>query len=296
MRDLERQIGAKLFEKGRRARLTPLAQTLLPIFSELAHHARPRADGRSPACAGRARLGLACGRAGACRGMAAGLPCRTSRATIPTCAFARPISVRRRCVPWWPTAQFDIGVAGIWPTIRSSAFSRSRPIRSACCALPIIGSPRAATVSWKRARRRALYRQRRDRAAQGPRSRGMDREPSMVVTQPRDLDGLRQGRLGITVVPLLTRAEKALGLVFVPLTAPRVIAHARHRYAARPDPAADRRAHARADADSRCVPMRVAGCNACASPMRAAMTALARQAAARHRCPRIPQFDSLPDP
>lgn len=31
MRDLERQVGARLFEQGRRARLTPLAQMLYPI-------------------------------------------------------------------------------------------------------------------------------------------------------------------------------------------------------------------------------------------------------------------------
>ena len=35
MRDLELQVGAPLFEKGQRARLTPLGQALAPLFSEL---------------------------------------------------------------------------------------------------------------------------------------------------------------------------------------------------------------------------------------------------------------------
>jgi DNA-binding transcriptional LysR family regulator len=35
MRDLELQVGAPLFEKGRHARLTPLGQALTPLFSEL---------------------------------------------------------------------------------------------------------------------------------------------------------------------------------------------------------------------------------------------------------------------
>ncbi len=35
MRDLELQVGAPLFEKGQRARLTPLGETLTPLFAEL---------------------------------------------------------------------------------------------------------------------------------------------------------------------------------------------------------------------------------------------------------------------
>ncbi|HEY4140383.1 MAG TPA: LysR family transcriptional regulator [Pseudolabrys sp.] len=35
MRDLELQVGAPLFEKGHRARLTPLGETLTPLFAEL---------------------------------------------------------------------------------------------------------------------------------------------------------------------------------------------------------------------------------------------------------------------
>jgi DNA-binding transcriptional LysR family regulator len=60
MRDLERQVGAKLFEKGRRARLTPLAQTLLPIFNELlVTHDRILGDARHLAQAERGSVSLA---------------------------------------------------------------------------------------------------------------------------------------------------------------------------------------------------------------------------------------------
>ena len=60
MRDLERQVGAKLFEKGRRARLTPLAQMLYPIFNELlATHDRALIDARQLAQAERGSISLA---------------------------------------------------------------------------------------------------------------------------------------------------------------------------------------------------------------------------------------------
>ena len=60
MRDLERQIGAKLFEQGRRARLTPLAQMLLPIFNELLTlHDRALTDARQLAQAERGSISLA---------------------------------------------------------------------------------------------------------------------------------------------------------------------------------------------------------------------------------------------
>ena len=60
MRDLERQVGAQLFEKGRRARLTPLAQMLYPIFNELlTTHDRALTDARQLAQAERGSISLA---------------------------------------------------------------------------------------------------------------------------------------------------------------------------------------------------------------------------------------------
>ena len=60
MRDLERQVGARLFEQGRRARLTPLAQMLLPIFNELlTTHDRTLNDARQLAQAERGSVSLA---------------------------------------------------------------------------------------------------------------------------------------------------------------------------------------------------------------------------------------------
>ena len=47
-------------------------------------------------------------------------------------------------------------------------------------------------------------------------------DPAMVVTSRAALMACVKAELGITPVPMLTRAEKALGLVFMPLTQPRI--------------------------------------------------------------------------
>jgi DNA-binding transcriptional LysR family regulator len=47
-------------------------------------------------------------------------------------------------------------------------------------------------------------------------------EPTMEVTSRVTLMACVKAGLGITVVPMLTKAEKALGLVFIPLGAPRI--------------------------------------------------------------------------
>jgi DNA-binding transcriptional LysR family regulator len=60
MRHLERQVGGKLFEDGRRAKLTPLAQSLYPIFQDLlATHDRAVTDVRQLALAERGSVSLA---------------------------------------------------------------------------------------------------------------------------------------------------------------------------------------------------------------------------------------------
>ena len=59
--------------------------------------------------------------------------------------------------------------------------------------------------------------------------------PPLVVTSRAALMACVKAGLGVTVVPLLTRAEKALGLVFIPLISPQHLAHDRHCHAARSD-------------------------------------------------------------
>ena len=46
--------------------------------------------------------------------------------------------------------------------------------------------------------------------------------PSLVVTSRTSLMVCVKNGLGVTVVPLLTKAEKAFGLPFIPLVAPRI--------------------------------------------------------------------------
>lgn len=60
MRDLEMQVGAPLFEKGQRARLTPLGENLTPLFAELLRtHDRVVSDVHQLAKAERGSLSVA---------------------------------------------------------------------------------------------------------------------------------------------------------------------------------------------------------------------------------------------
>jgi DNA-binding transcriptional LysR family regulator len=47
-------------------------------------------------------------------------------------------------------------------------------------------------------------------------------DPPLVVTSRAALMACVKAGLGLTVVPLLTRAEKAMGLTFIPLNNPRM--------------------------------------------------------------------------
>ena len=118
MRDLERQIGARLFEQGRRARLTPLAQMLYPIFKLLATHDRVLIDARQLAQAERGSISLAVVPVLA----EEWLPTFLSEFVrdYPNVRIqARPTSARRRCARWSPTARSTSASPATSPTIRS---------------------------------------------------------------------------------------------------------------------------------------------------------------------------------
>jgi DNA-binding transcriptional LysR family regulator len=184
MRDLERQVGAKLFEQGRRAKLTPVAQTLLPIFNELLNnHDRVLTDIRQVAQAERGSVSLA---------------------VVPVLAEE-----------WLPTLLADL--VRDHPNVRIRATDQRSPQVRALVADGTVDIGIAG------------------RLADDPK---LDFQPvatdpfgvlcypghplAQRLTSRVTLMACVKAELGITVVPMLTRAEKALGLVFIPLTAPRI--------------------------------------------------------------------------
>ena len=222
MRDLERQIGAKLFEKGRRARLTPLAQTLLPIFNELlATHDRVLIDARHLAQAERGSISLAVVPVLAEEWLPTFLTEFVARLSGRS-GSTRPTSARPRCARMVADGTVDIGVAGLLaddPKLDVPA-GRERRLRH-----PVRRRPSArqapARAAMERVARRAADRQRFLRVAQRTRARRMDRRSGDGGHQPGGLMACVKAGLGVTLVPLLTRAEKAMGFVFVPLDSAR---------------------------------------------------------------------------
>ena len=222
MRDLERQIGAKLFETGRRARLTPLAQTLLPIFNQLlVTHDRVLSDARHLAQAERGSISLAV------------VPVLAEE-WLPTflTAFVREHPEIRVIATDQRSPQVrsmvadglvDIGIAGALSDDPKLAF---QPVANdtfgVLCPADHPLTKRRGALPWA-----ALSSERviGNDSMELLKGRGLGNwidDPPLVVTSRAALMACVKAGLGVTVVPLLTRAEKALGLVFMPLAAPRI--------------------------------------------------------------------------
>jgi DNA-binding transcriptional LysR family regulator len=222
MRDLERQVGAKLFEQGRRARLTPLAQMLLPIFNELlTTHDRTLNDARQLAQAERGSVSLAVVPVLAEEWLPLFLidlvrdhPHLRVRATDNRSPLVRSLVA---------DGTIDIGVCGHLADDPKLTF---QPV--AIDVFGILCSPshrlaqRRRAVPWSALRGERLI---GNDTFELLKARGLSEwisDPEMVVTSRVALMACVKAGLGITPVPMLTRAEKALGLVFMPLTAPRI--------------------------------------------------------------------------
>jgi DNA-binding transcriptional LysR family regulator len=222
MRDLERQIGARLFEKGRRARLTPLAQTLLPIFNELLiTHDRVLGDARHLAQAERGSVSLAVVPVLAEEWLPAFLtqfirehPEIRIRATDQRSPQVRAMVAE---------GAVDIGVAGVLDEDPKLDF---QPVASdsfgVLCPVNHPFAKRRQPVLWS-----ALAGERiiGNDAMELLKGRGLGEwidDPSLVVTSRVTLLACIKAGLGVTVVPLLTKAEKVMRLAFVPLAAPRI--------------------------------------------------------------------------
>jgi DNA-binding transcriptional LysR family regulator len=222
MRDLERQVGAKLFEKGRRAKLTPLAQMLLPTFNELLNsHDRVLADIRQLAQAERGSVSLA---------------------VVPVLAEEWLPTLLAELVRDYPNVRIratdqrspqvralvadgavDIGIAGHLAEDPKLSFQpvATDPFGVLCHPNHLLAKSRRA-VPWKVLRGERLIGNDSIELLKGSGLGAWIDEPTMEVTSRVTLMACVKAGLGITVVPMLTKAEKALGLAFIPLRAPRI--------------------------------------------------------------------------
>jgi DNA-binding transcriptional LysR family regulator len=222
MRDLERQIGAKLFEEGRRARLTPLAQMLLPIFNELLTlHDRALTDARQLAQAERGSISIAVVPVLAEEWLPLFLtelvrehPNLRIRATDQRSPQVRALVA---------DGTVDIGVCGQLADDPKLSF---QPIAIDAFGILCPPSHRLARsrrgVAWSALRDERLIGNDSFELLKGSGLGEWIEDPAMVVTSRVSLMACVKAGLGITLVPMLTRAEKKLGLAFVPLIQPRI--------------------------------------------------------------------------
>ena len=222
MRDLEKQIGAQLFEKGRRAKLTPLAEMIYPLFRELLTvHDRVIGDVNQLVQAERGSVSL-------------GVVPFLSEEWLP--AFLNQFVERFPDVQVRVTDQrshqirslvadgtVDIGIASWLPQDDKLAF---RPVATdafgVMCASthPIARGPRP--VSWNALRGERIIANASFELLKGRGLGAWIEEPAIDVNSRSSLMECVRAGLGITVLPMLTGPWKAEGLSFVPLARPRL--------------------------------------------------------------------------
>jgi DNA-binding transcriptional LysR family regulator len=221
MRDLERQVGGKLFEQGRRAKLTPLAEALLPMFQDLlANHDRVAVDVRHLAQAERGSVSVAVvpfladeWLSRMLLGFAEKYPDVRIRATDQRSHQVRALVA---------DGSFDIGVAGL---VGDDPKLAVRPVATDAFGIVCCGKHPMARL--KRAPWSALH---------GVRLIGSDvfellqgtglgewiEDPAIMVTSRNALIESVRANVGVTVVPMMTGPLDMTDLVFIPLDRPRI--------------------------------------------------------------------------
>ncbi len=222
MHDLERQIGAKLFEQGRRARLTPLAQTLLPSFSELlVTHDRVLREARQLAQAERGSVSLAVVPVLAEEWLPSFLADFTRRFPGVRIRATDQRSPQVRAMV--ADGLVDVGIAGSLADDPKLTF---RPIATdsfgVLCPRDHPFAKRRKAIPWSELEGEAVIGNDSMELLRGRELGASIENPSLIVTSRASLMACVKVGLGVTVVPLLTKTEKAFGLPFIPLVSPRI--------------------------------------------------------------------------
>ncbi len=221
MRELERQIGAELFEKGRRAKLTPLAENLRPLFNELLSvYDHVIGEVRHLAKAERGTVSLAVVPVLAeewlptfISDFVAEFPQVRVRATD-----LRSPQVRALVAD----GSIDLGIAGANEDNPKLNFE---PIASDGFGVLCHRRHRFAkerSLPWDALRGEVLIGNDSMEMLKGEKLSALIEDPAIVLTSRVTLMACVKAGLGVTVVPMLTKAEASQGIVFVPLKRPRI--------------------------------------------------------------------------
>ncbi|WP_255592528.1 LysR family transcriptional regulator [Bordetella sp. BOR01] len=220
MDDLERQVGAPLFEPGKRALPTPLGQSLLPLFRELlAVHDRVRLEANELAQARQGSVALA---------------------VMPSLADEWLPDILDRYARQWPqvrlravdipsqavrqmvlSGEVDIGIAGL---LADDPRLNFRPLVHDEFGIICPASHRLADlpqpVDWEALQGERLIGNATFEALRHPGIPPWVTDPNMVVTNRASLIASVRSGLGVTILPILARPAARYELAFVRLHQP----------------------------------------------------------------------------
>jgi len=220
MGDLERQVGAPLFEPGKRARPTPLGWSLLPLFRELlAIHDRVRLEANELAQARHGSVSLAVMPSLADEW----LPDILDRYTrqfpqVRLRAIDMPSQAVRQLVL---SGEVDIGIAGLLADEpRLDFLPIARDEFGIICPPSHRLAGRRKPVDWNELQGERLIANATFEALRHPDIPPWVATPGMTVTNRTSLIASVRSGLGITILPTLARPARRHKLAFVRLHRP----------------------------------------------------------------------------
>lgn len=222
MQDLEQQLGAPLFEAGKRAQLTPLGQAVAPLFRDvLATHDRVLDAARQLASGSTGPVSLAVMPSLADEWLPRLLErYARSHPDIRIRAVDEPSQEVHRLVL---TGEVQVGVAGQVPRTAEVAFTPvARDAFGLVCRKGHPLARRRGPVPWSALQEERLIGNATfDTLKQRQLGSGID-DPAIVVSNRASLLASVLSGLGVTVLPVLARPAVSSGLAFVPLVEPTV--------------------------------------------------------------------------
>lgn len=222
MQDLEQQLGAPLFEPGKRAQLTPLGASVAPLFRELlATHDRVLDAARQFGLGSQGPVSLAVMPSLADEWLPRLLErYARSHPAIRIRAIDEPSQDVHRLVL---SGEVQVGVAGQVPRTAEVAFAPvARDAFGLVCRKSHPLARRRGPVPWSAlAGERLIGNATFDTLRNRQLGSAID-DPFMVVSNRASLLASVVSGLGVTVLPVLARPAASTGLAFVPLAGPTV--------------------------------------------------------------------------
>lgn len=222
MQDLEQQLGAPLFEPGKRAQLTPLGMAVAPLFRELlSTHDRVLDAARQFGLGNQGPVSLA---------VMPSLADEWLPRLLERYARSHP-AIRIRAIDESSqdvhrlvlSGEVQVGVAGQVPRTAEVAFAPvARDAFGLVCRKSHPLARRRGPVPWSALAGERLIGNATFDTLKNRQLGGAIEDPFMVVSNRASLLASVVSGLGVTVLPVLARPAAATGLAFVPLAGPTV--------------------------------------------------------------------------